>query len=84
MIIKLKDTVLDRMLLIICTKKSYSVTFYIEKLTKYMNALQHFVILPLMLFLQKEGKIDGVGPVDKRPSTDQLNHFVTFFFIFFL
>ena len=24
-------------------------------------------------------KLDGVGPVDKRPSTDSLHHFVEFF-----
>ena len=27
-------------------------------------------------------KLDGVGPVDNRPSTDQLHHFVIFFFFF--
>ena len=25
-------------------------------------------------------KLDGVGPVDNRPSTDKLSHFVQFFF----
>ena len=28
-------------------------------------------------------KLDGVGPVDNRPSTDQLHHFITHFFNFF-
>ena len=27
-------------------------------------------------------KLDGVGPVDNRPSTDELHHFITYFFFF--
>ena len=29
-----------------------------------------------ILKCEKFNKLDGVGPVDNRPSTDQLNHFV--------
>ena len=34
---------------------------------------------------QYENKLDGVGPVDNRPSPDKLHQFVNFFlFIFFI
>ena len=29
--------------------------------------------------ISKKYKLDGVGPVDNRPSTDQLHHFVQIF-----
>ena len=33
-------------------------------------------------FIQEKKKLDGVGPVDNRPSTDELHHFVLIEFLF--
>ena len=47
-----------------------------------LNALELPIILPTQLFVlptQEYGiksKLDGVSPVDNRPSTDKLDHFV--------
>ena len=53
--------------------------------------ISYIYILFIVLFLMTKchsspavQKLDGVGPVDNRPSTDQLHHFVDFFKIIYI
>ena len=58
----------------------YIVFTYIASFTGYADDL--FKVWPWPLPFNY--KVDGVGPVDNRPSIDQLNHFVHFFLFFFI
>ena len=49
-------------------------------LTKIINnELWNNKYFPRLEILKAQKKIDGVGPFDNRPSTDELHHFVQFF-----
>ena len=78
------NNVKNKMYGFVCCRKNC------EDLCVCFSHIKLFLLFQLFYCSDKK-KLDGVGPVDNRPSTDQLHHFVQFFlnvkiyiYVFFL